>query len=64
GDEGGGGGGVSEVTFFTHLTFSAYLPDFQEMEACRHFVGPLHILQELKWVVERTLGSFQEDDEM
>ncbi|CAN0162225.1 unnamed protein product, partial [Ectocarpus fasciculatus] len=55
---------VSEVTFFTHLTFSAYLPDFQEMEACRHFVGPLHILQELKWVVERTLGSFQEDDEV
>lgn len=37
--------GVSEVTFFTHLTFSAFLPDFQEMEACRHFVGPLHILQ-------------------
>ena len=36
---------VSEVTFFTHLTFSAYLPDIQEMEACRHFVGPLHILQ-------------------
>ncbi|CAM9416510.1 unnamed protein product [Scytosiphon promiscuus] len=32
------------------------------MEACRHFVGPLHILQELKWVVERTLGSFQEDE--
>lgn len=41
------GSGVSEVTFFTHLTFSAYLPDFQEMEACRHFVGPLHILQVL-----------------
>lgn len=33
------------MTFFTHLTFSAYLPDFQEMEAIRHFVGPLHILQ-------------------
>lgn len=42
---GGRGGGISEVTFFTHLKFSAYLPDFQEMEACRHFVGPLHILQ-------------------
>lgn len=41
----GRGGGISEVTFFTHLKFSAYLPDFQEMEACRHFVGPLHILQ-------------------
>lgn len=39
------GSGISEVTFFTHLKFSAYLPDFQEMEACRHFVGPLHILQ-------------------
>lgn len=37
--------GISEVTFFTHLKFSAHLPDFQEMEACRHFVGPLHILQ-------------------
>lgn len=36
---------ISEVTFFTHLTFSAYLPDFQEMEAVRQFVGPLHILQ-------------------
>lgn len=36
---------VSEVTFFTHLTFSAFLPDIQGMEACRHFVGPLHILQ-------------------
>ncbi|CAM9718086.1 unnamed protein product, partial [Phaeothamnion confervicola] len=48
---------VSDVTFFTHLSFSEHLPVFEELEACKYYVGPLHILQELKRVVEQTLGG-------
>lgn len=45
----------SEVTFFTCLSFSEFLPALEDLKASQHLVGPLHILQELKRVVNHTL---------
>jgi START domain len=47
---------ASEVYFYTHLSFSEHLPALEDnARASRHLVGPLHILQELRRVVDRTL---------
>ncbi|KAG5175365.1 hypothetical protein JKP88DRAFT_172390 [Tribonema minus] len=51
----GGGGAASEVYFYTHLSFSENLPALEDAQASRYLLGPLHILQELRRVVDRTL---------
>lgn len=45
----------SSVTFFTHLCFSDALPALDDLQVSRYYIGPLHILKELKRVVNQTL---------
>jgi len=46
---------VSEVYFFTHLSFSDNLPALEDVQASKYLLGPLHILRELRRVVDRTI---------
>ncbi len=54
-------GRCSSVTYFTCLRFCDYLPAFEDLQVSRHFMGPLHVLEELKRVVKETLYAMDEE---
>ncbi len=51
----------SSVTYFTSLRFSEYLPAFEDLQVSYHFMGPLHVLEELKRALNDTLYSVDEE---
>ncbi len=54
-------GRCSSVTYFSCLRFCDYLPAFEDLQVSRHFMGPLHVLEELKRVVKETLYVMDEE---
>ncbi len=53
----------SSVTYFTCLHFCEYLPAFEDLQVSRHFMGPLHVLAELKRVVKEALYAVDGEED-